>query len=205
MVYQLGGYSSNSHNLILKWYPRNETEGFINPGLTLYIFWPILDGCRIWRSGPMNSGLTKQLNNMVSTWFQNGFLNKVQPAKAVFPLSRTVEGSISKDGLVAHFPRPAVRNLPTCPDQVWRSNWFWKAWEKRGKSHGPWSIIQFSLLKWPLKILKDFGQARLTPLVNHRFPQCHKHPSTGWYSKSSINSDPTQSNLLDEIHGRPVD
>ena len=25
MVYQLGGYSSNSHNLILKWYPRNET------------------------------------------------------------------------------------------------------------------------------------------------------------------------------------
>jgi hypothetical protein len=93
----------------------------------------------------MNSGLTKQLNNMVSTWFQNGFLNKVQPAKAVFPLSRTVEGSISKDGLVAHFPRPAVRNLPTCPHRSGlKIQLVLKSLGKARKI--PWSMVDHSIL-----------------------------------------------------------
>ena len=34
MCFNFGGYSSNSENLILKWYPA---LGFISPGLTLWV------------------------------------------------------------------------------------------------------------------------------------------------------------------------
>ena len=50
-----GGYSSNGHNLVLKWYPLvpsqlNSRLGFINPGSTslhVFLFLPCLHGCEV--------------------------------------------------------------------------------------------------------------------------------------------------------------
>lgn len=101
------------------------------------------------------------LQNNSTTWFQYRFLNKDQPSPthplAVFPLSRTVEGSISKDGLVAHFPRPAVRNLHRSGPMiqlVLKS--LGKAMVKNPMVHGrSWKILTIKMAI--VNILKDFG------------------------------------------------